>query len=72
MAAETAAEELGIKDQLQQYYQDCGVKWYHYVPYFMIKEPFFLFKRIFWSRTFLEDFYEPKFDYCTMAKSQSA
>ncbi len=72
MAAETAAEELGINDQLQQYYQDFGVKWYDYIPYFMIKEPFFLFKKIFWSRTFLEDFYEPKFDYHAMAKSQSA
>ncbi len=72
MAAETAAEELGMNDQLQKYYQNCGVKWYHYVPYFMIKEPFFLFKKIFWSRTFLENFYEPQFDYHTIAKSQSA
>ncbi len=72
MAAETAAEELGINDQLQQYYQASGVKWYHYIPYFMIKEPFFLFKKIFWSRTFLERFYEPKFDYRAMTKSQAA
>jgi hypothetical protein len=71
MAAETAAEELGIKDQLQQCYRDFGVKWYHYIPYFMIKEPFFLFKKIFWSRTFLEDSYESKFDYRALAKSQS-
>ncbi len=71
IAAETAAEELGIKDQVQQCYRDYGVKWYHYIPYFMIKEPFFLFKKIFWSRTFLEEVYEPKFDYRAMAKSQS-
>jgi hypothetical protein len=71
MAAETAAEELGLKDQLQECYRDYGVKWYHYIPYFMIKEPFFLFKKIFWSRTFLEEVYEPKFDYRALAKSQS-
>ncbi len=71
MAAETAAEELGIKDQVQQCYRDFGVKWYHYIPYFMIKEPLFLFKKIFWSRTFLEQAYEPKFDYRAMTKSQS-
>jgi hypothetical protein len=71
MAVETAAEELGMKDQLQQCYRDFGVKWYHYIPYFMIKEPLFLFKKIFWSRTFLEGTYEPKFDYRAMAKSQS-
>jgi hypothetical protein len=40
-----------------------GVKWYHYVPYFMIKEPLFLIKKKFWSRTFLEKHYQPKFDY---------
>ncbi|MFT5849166.1 MAG: hypothetical protein ACI902_003250 [Psychroserpens sp.] len=71
MAAETAAEELGINDQIQQYYRNFGIKWYHYIPYFMIKEPFFLFKKLFWSRTFLERFYEPKFDYRAMTKSQS-
>jgi hypothetical protein len=70
MAAETAAEELGIKDKVQECYRDFGVKWYHYIPYFMIKEPFFLFKKIFWSRTFQEEAYEPKFDYRAMAKSQ--
>jgi len=47
MAAETAAEELGIKDQVQQCYRDLGVKWYHYIPYFMIKEPFFCSKKYF-------------------------
>jgi hypothetical protein len=72
MAVKTAAEELGVSDQLQQYYRDFGVKWHHYIPYFMINEPFFLFKKIFWSRTFLERFYEPKFDYRAMAKSQAA
>jgi hypothetical protein len=72
MAVETAAEELGMKDELLECYRGFGVKWYHYVPYFMIKDPLFLFKKIFWSRTFLEGIYEPKFDYHAIAKSQKA
>ncbi len=63
MAAMVAAEELGISEELQQYYQDRGVKWFHYIPYFMIQDPFFLFKKRFWSRTFLEKAYKSKFDY---------
>jgi hypothetical protein len=63
MAAEVAAEELAIDDQLKEHYSISGVKWFHYVPYFMIQEPLFLFKKKFWSRTFLEKNYQPKFDY---------
>ena len=63
MAAEVAAEELGIVQEVKAYYIQAGVKWYHYVPYFMIKEPLFLIKKKFWSRTFLEKHYNPKFDY---------
>jgi hypothetical protein len=72
MAAETAGEELGIKDEVQKCYADCGVKWYHYIPYFMIKEPFFLFKKMFWSRTFLEEKYTSKYNYRAMPQAQSA
>ena len=62
-AKRVAAEELGIEQEVKAYYAQMGVKWYHYVPYFMIKEPLFLIKRKFWSRTFLEKHYKPKFDY---------
>src|SRR5690606_1299568 len=62
-AAIVAAKELGIAEELQRYYGKRGVKWYHYIPYFMIRDPLFLFKRNFWSRTFLEKSYTPKFDY---------
>lgn len=72
MAAETAGEELGIKDEIQQFYEECGVKWYHYIPYFMVKEPFFLFKKLFWSRTFLEGRYSPKYNYRSLYRAQSA
>jgi hypothetical protein len=66
MAAETAAEELGIKQEIKDFYKSQGVRWFHYIPYFMIQEPLFLFKKHFWSRTFLEKNYRPKFDYQKM------
>ncbi|WP_345949914.1 hypothetical protein ABDD95_00360 [Mucilaginibacter sp. PAMB04274] len=58
-----AARELGMQDEVLRYYRRLGIKWYHFVPHFMIKDPFFLFKKYFWSRTFLEKRYEPKFNY---------
>ena len=63
MAALTAADELGMTKELTDFYADCEVKWFHYVPYFMVKEPLFLFKKSFWSRTFLERKYQAKYDY---------
>jgi len=63
MAAEVAAEELGIEENLKAYYHSRGVKWYHFIPYFMVREPLFLFRKSFWSRTFLEKNYESKFDF---------
>ncbi|OEI79252.1 hypothetical protein AST99_15645 [Formosa algae] len=62
-AAIVAASELGLEEKVSRYYEHCGVKWYHYVPYFMVKDPFFLFRKTFWSRTFLEGNYTPKFNY---------
>lgn len=63
MAAEVAADELGIGDNVREHYNSKGIKWYHYIPYFMIKDPLFLFKKNFWSRTFLEKGYTSQFDY---------
>jgi len=63
MAAIVAAEELGIGEQVKTYYASKGVKWYHFVPYFMVKNPFFFFNKKFWSRSFLEKNYEAKFNY---------
>ncbi len=58
-----AARELGMEEQVLVYYRRIGIKSYHFIPYFMIQDPLFLFRRHFWSRTFLEKYYEPKFDY---------
>ncbi|WP_245594759.1 hypothetical protein [Flavobacterium limnosediminis] len=66
MAAIVAADELGISNEVKEYYRKKGVKWYHFIPYFMVKDPFFLFRDKFWSRTFLEKDYKPKFDYHTL------
>jgi len=62
-AAIVAAEELGYKDEIMSYFYDRGIRWYHYIPYFMIHDPLFLFRNYFWERTFLEKVYKSKFDY---------
>ncbi|MDT3403481.1 hypothetical protein [Mucilaginibacter terrae] len=66
-----AARELGMEDKVISYYRRLGIKWYHFVPHFMIKDPWFLFKKYFWSRTFMEKHYEPKFNYRELSASLS-
>jgi len=63
MAALVAADELGLKKEMEEYYAAEGVKWYHYIPYFMVNDPWFLFRKYFWKRTFLETNYTSKFNY---------
>jgi hypothetical protein len=63
IAAIVAAEELGIGHEIKEYYISKNVKWYHFIPYFMTKNPLFFLKNKFWSRTFLEKNYQSKFDY---------
>ena len=62
-AAIVAAEELGIGDTIKGYYSRKNIKWHHFVPYFMIKDPLFFFNKKFWSRSFLEKKYVPRFNY---------
>ncbi len=63
MAVVAAAKELGMEESVKEYYYKIGIRWYNFVPHFMIRDPFFMFKKYFWSRTFMEKYYEPKFDY---------
>ncbi|HEA28676.1 MAG TPA: hypothetical protein ENH91_01540 [Leeuwenhoekiella sp.] len=63
MAVMEAARELGLEKEVKRYYQKLGIKWFHFIPVFMIKDPLFILKKYFWSRTFMEKYYEPKFDY---------
>ena len=62
-AALEAAKELGIKSQVENYYKKQGVKWYHYIPYFMVQNPLFFLSSHFWNRTFLEKRYVSKYNY---------
>lgn len=63
MAAEVAAKELGLESEIKYYYKSKNVKWHHFIPYYVIKDPFFLFKDYFWNKTFLEKHYAAKFNY---------
>ena len=69
-AAIVAAAELGLDDQINQFYYKLGIRWFHYIPYFMIQDPLFPFRRSFWSRTFLEKSYTLKFDFSQIAAGQ--
>ncbi|UNY97715.1 hypothetical protein MQE36_11535 [Zhouia spongiae] len=71
-AAIVAAQELGIGQEIRDYYEKMNVKWYHFVPYFMIKDPLFIIRKNFWSRTFLEKNYQSKFDYKQLQLELSA
>ncbi|WP_224489272.1 hypothetical protein [Robertkochia flava] len=62
-AALVAAEELGVRMEVEEYYRKRGVKWHHFIPYFMVRDPLFFFRKQFWNRTFLEKSYTPKYDY---------
>jgi len=58
-----AAKELGLEKEVTAYYHRIGIKWYHFIPRFMIADPLFLFRKSFVSRTFLEKYYHPKFNF---------
>ncbi len=62
-AALQAARELGMEAELKSQFEGRGVRWFHYIPYFMVSDPYFMIRKAFWQRTFLEKYYEPKFDY---------
>lgn len=58
-----AARELGLEKEVLNHYHNLGIRWYHFVPQFMIQDPLFLFRKSFVSRTFLEKYYQPKFNF---------
>lgn len=69
-AAIIAASELGMEKEIRRFFRKCGVKNHHFIPYFMIQDPLFPFRRSFWSRTFLEKPYRSKFDFRKIAWEQ--
>ena len=70
MAALVAADELGMKQEMELYYRERGVKWYHFVPYFMVKDPLFPFRPYFWKRTFMESNYQSKINFNKLSVQQ--
>ncbi|MGB5653310.1 MAG: hypothetical protein WBM56_05700, partial [Robiginitalea sp.] len=62
-AALQAARELGMESEVKKYYSEKGVKWFHYIPYFMVQDPWFLIRKSFWKRTFMEKYYKPRYDF---------
>ena len=58
-----AAKELGLQQEVINYYDRIGIRWYHFVPRFMIQDPLFLFRKSFISKTFIEKYYKPKFNF---------
>lgn len=67
----TASKELGLKEKAVSFYKRQGIKWYYFIPQFMVKDPFFIIKRSFWSRTFMEKKYVSKFDFRKIKQQQS-
>lgn len=67
----TAADDLGLGKEAKDYFYAKGYRWFHLIPDFMMKDPFFFYKRYFWKRTFLETHYTPKFDYRALSMAPS-
>ena len=62
-AAVAAAEELGYGNRCRTYFRSCGYRWYHLVPDFIFRAPYFLLTSAFWRRTFFTPTYRRKVDY---------
>lgn len=62
-AFSTAAKELGFAKETKEHFYNLGYRWYHFIPDYIMKDPFFFYKKYFWKRTFLEKYYKPKFDF---------
>lgn len=65
-----ASKELGIEQQAISFYKRQGIKWYYFIPQFMVKDPLFMFKNSFWARTFMEKKYVSKFDFSKITLPQ--
>ena len=60
-AALVAAKEMGYKFITEKYYRRCGYRWYHLLPDFIFKHPFYLFTKSFWITTFFARTYHSKY-----------
>ncbi|SHJ17601.1 hypothetical protein SAMN04488096_109144 [Mesonia phycicola] len=71
-ALKIACKELRYQKEHKRFLKLRSVKWYHFIPYFMIEDPLFIMKSHFWNRTFLEKYYAPKFNYIHIYKKRAA
>ncbi|OQY46349.1 MAG: hypothetical protein B6240_07350 [Desulfobacteraceae bacterium 4572_87] len=65
-AAMAAAEELGYGNECRNYFRTCGYRWYHLVPDFIFRAPYFLLTWAFWRRTFFMPTYRSRVDFKMM------
>ncbi|MDT0293988.1 hypothetical protein ACFQ3R_06610 [Mesonia ostreae] len=65
-----ASKELGLEREAISFYKRQGIKWYYFIPQFMVKDPLFMLKNSFWSRTFMEKKYTAKIDFSKIHSDQ--
>ncbi len=56
-AVRIAAKDLGLLEQLDNFYQTQGYHWYHIVPDFVFKKPWLIFSQRYWKKTLFEPQY---------------
>lgn len=71
IATLTAAEEIGLKREVNSFFYSQGYRWYHWIPDFMLEDSLFVVRNSFWSRTFLEKYYQSRFDFHNLALRQA-
>ncbi|VAV86023.1 hypothetical protein MNBD_BACTEROID02-1146 [hydrothermal vent metagenome] len=52
-----AATDLNLKEEVKELFYTNGYRWYHVLPNAFLKNPFILFKKVFWERILFTKFY---------------
>ncbi|MFH2060268.1 MAG: hypothetical protein ABIJ59_15385 [Pseudomonadota bacterium] len=60
-AVKVAAADLGMVEDLRDYYHDLGYRWYHLIPDQVLENPKILFTRIYWQKTLFVPCYQSKY-----------
>ena len=56
----TAAAELGMQQQCNEYFRKLRYRWYHLVPDIILSKPSVLLTKSFWASTLFERSYKPR------------
>lgn len=62
-AALISCDELGLGNEVREYFKERGYRWFHIVPDFVFQYPHFFFSAFFWRTTFFTPYYKSKVDY---------